>query len=275
MHINLFGLTCVCLVLEDPLREHKYCETTEKTVQNPAPSPMNFLSPILNVSGEKLQQRIVCLLNVFLWYLVAFCVCRLSYAGEATVSRQHSDKSDHLEPRWVLHSSGSCSFGEWTDLRALLCPAALFPFSSLGFSTLWHGWSNESSAQSPGKGRAIMGGTRWGVHQAVLPGQGVLERSHGPTLWPAKQTGAGKDFQTPGYTHVSQWYPLFKICFIDRGCVVATVYHIWSVQLCRSMCKGGGPHPPTRLSSVLEKSIQIQMYLKPGSSSWHRLVERS
>lgn len=200
---------CLCPALEGLMREHTYCDLTDKKVQNQS-SPINFLSSALTISGEKTHKlhNWTCYwcLHCMTWKnKVAICLYRLSYAGDIVVPRPEGNESDHQEPGWVLHHAGPCSLGKWTDLWALHHPAAVFPFPSLCIPAILHGWSNESSPLSPGERCAIMGGPRWGVHQAVLPGQGVLEGSHGPIHWPTQQTGARKDLQTAWYTHISQW----------------------------------------------------------------------
>lgn len=37
---------------------------------------------------------------------IAFCVYRISYAGDVVVPGPEGDESDHQEPRWVLHHAG-------------------------------------------------------------------------------------------------------------------------------------------------------------------------
>uniref|UniRef100_A0A3Q3G072 Interferon regulatory factor 10 n=1 Tax=Kryptolebias marmoratus TaxID=37003 RepID=A0A3Q3G072_KRYMA len=43
----------------DPLREHMYCEKTEKTIQIQAPAPINFLSPTVDISDFRMQVRLL------------------------------------------------------------------------------------------------------------------------------------------------------------------------------------------------------------------------
>lgn len=180
-----------------------YCELTGKK-----PAPITFLSPTLTISGKFMGlcvQKTTCHwpLHCLTWN--TFCVFRLPYAGGVAIPGPEGHESGHQQPRWVLHPAGPRPVGKWTDLRALHCPAALLPLPKLCIPSVMLGWSDEPPSLSFGERCAIMGSPRWGVHQAVLPGQSVLERSHGPTHWPAQQTGARKDLQAAWHTHISQW----------------------------------------------------------------------
>lgn len=46
-------IKCLFSALEDLMREHMYCELTEKKTQNRVPVPTAFLNPPLTISGER------------------------------------------------------------------------------------------------------------------------------------------------------------------------------------------------------------------------------
>lgn len=210
--LNVFWETCLSSALGDPMREHMYCELKRRKPQSHDSAPLMFLSPTPTISGNKacgITQRHNKLHQSVTFTRghegqIAFCVSRLSYAGRIAVPGPDGEEGDHQQPRWLLHPPGLCSLGKWKNLWTVQRPAALLPFTSGNVPAVMHGWSNEPTPLSPGEGRALMGSSRWGVHQEVLPGKGVLERPHGPTHWPTQQTGSRKDLQAARYPHIFQ-----------------------------------------------------------------------
>lgn len=176
-----------------------YCELTGGRTLNQSPARTTFLSPAFTVSGKKQKQTRHAagfLRRVTLEHGPHFCVCRLSHAGDVVVPGPAGDEGDHQQPGRLLHPAGRRPRGKRADLRALHRPAALLPLAGLHGAALVDGRGDEPPPVSPGEGRAVVGGPGRGVHQALLPRQGVLERPNGPTRRPAQQAGARKDLQT-------------------------------------------------------------------------------
>lgn len=185
-----------------------YCEPGGQKPQNQCATPLTFISSAFTISGKTPGR---CTQTSTLGRFVrlrtgtqaAFLLARPPHAGDVAVPRPEGDGGDHQQPRRVLHPAGLCPAGQRAHLRALHRPAALVPLAGLRGPAGQPGRGHEPAAVSPGEGRAAVGGPGRRVHQAVLPGEGVLERPHGPARRPTQQAGARQNLQTARYSHVS------------------------------------------------------------------------
>ncbi|XP_042656902.1 trithorax group protein osa-like isoform X2 [Tyto alba] len=127
--------------------------------------------------------------------------------------RRAGEGGHHPHGRGLPHHLPRRAGRQRAPLRPLLHGADRVP-PAAGAGRRWPGGRHDRRAGEapapPGARGAAVGSARGGLHEAAVPGQGVLERATGPAQGLAQQAGEGEDLQAAGHAAVpaaAAWVP--------------------------------------------------------------------